>query len=750
MSELQIVPRRQIVQTPMQSDQGISPRFLLGALRRWWKVVLPTALLLAAAGGTTVYLLFEPVYEASALFRIVERRPYLAFETKEDGPSKLFFQTQMELIHTPLVLAPIIERPEIAKVPEIARQVDKVAYLKKQIKVLPVGESELFCIAYANPDAKSAANVVNAVTESYFKLREQTDQDQNQRISELLSQERDARLKEVMRLQGNVRTLAAQAAVEDPFAIRKKDSSPQEKHPLADLESRLIEVQVERTVLDKRIKAAEEAIAAKRKEKGGPDETLSEQEIAMRDAMTERLVEESEGVRRLKAIIAARRTDLAANEQLMVRGKNSPVLDRLRMDIHVDEQSLARLRDEMRPQAKREAELAIMAKQGEMGTSRIQRITDELDKMRSDRVRYGVLEERLQEQCKKQQDSVKQTSGDTLELGFRLDDLARAERVYELIAQRVVEVQTEQEAPTRVKRMQPEALVPSAPVEVFPYRNMAVVLLVCLGLPFALAVAWERMIGRVTDPTMLERQAKLSVLGEIAHLPVRSPAGHGSASARINRELRLFEESIDSLRTSLTLSTELRDMRILAVTSAANREGKTSVVCQLAVSFARATGKQLLLIDGDMRCPDVHSVFGIDLQPGLAKVLSGDCSLEAAIVPSGNDLVDLLPAGKLEVNPHTLLGNGAWPSLLAQIPSRYRYVLIDTPPVLVASEALVLAKAADATLVCVMRDVSRVDQLRRILARLEAAGSQPVGLVLNGVPTKNYSYRWGDYSYVRS
>ena len=679
----------------------------------------------------------------------MERRPYLAFETKEDGPSKLFFQTQMELIHTPLVLAPIIERPEIAKVPEIARQVDKVAYLKKQIKVLPVGESELFCIAYANPDAKSAANVVNAVTESYFKLREQTDQDQNQRISELLSQERDARLKEVMRLQGNVRTLAAQAAVEDPFAIRKKDSSPQEKHPLADLESRLIEVQVERTVLDKRIRRPKRRLPPSGRRREARTRRCRNKKIAMRDAMTERLVEESEGVRRLKAIIAARRTDLAANEQLMVRGKNSPVLDRLRMDIHVDEQSLARLRDEMRPQAKREAELAIMAKQGEMGTSRIQRITDELDKMQSDRVRYGVLEERLQEQCKKQQDSVKQTSGDTLELGFRLDDLARAERVYELIAQRVVEVQTEQERRPGSSECNRRRWCPRA-VEVFPYRNMAVVLLVCLGLPFALAVAWERMIGRVTDPTMLERQAKLSVLGEIAHLPVRSPAGHGSASARINRELRLFEESIDSLRTSLTLSTELRDMRILAVTSAANREGKTSVVCQLAVSFARATGKQLLLIDGDMRCPDVHSVFGIDLQPGLAKVLSGDCSLEAAIVPSGNDLVDLLPAGKLEVNPHTLLGNGAWPSLLAQIPSRYRYVLIDTPPVLVASEALVLAKAADATLVCVMRDVSRVDQLRRILARLEAAGSQPVGLVLNGVPTKNYSYRWGDYSYVRS
>ncbi len=80
MSELQIVPRRQMVHVPVQTDQGISPRFVMAALRRWWKVALPAALLLAAAGGTIVYLLFEPVYEASALFQIEERTPYLAFK----------------------------------------------------------------------------------------------------------------------------------------------------------------------------------------------------------------------------------------------------------------------------------------------------------------------------------------------------------------------------------------------------------------------------------------------------------------------------------------------------------------------------------------------------------------------------------------------------------------------------------------------------------------------------------------------
>jgi tyrosine-protein kinase Etk/Wzc len=86
--------------------------------------------------------------------------------------------------------------------------------------------------------------------------------------------------------------------------------------------------------------------------------------------------------------------------------------------------------------------------------------------------------------------------------------------------------------------------------------------------------------------------------------------------------------------------------------------------------------------------------------------------------------------------------------LLAQIPSFYRYVLIDTPPVLAASEALVLTKGADASLVCAMRDVSRADQIRKAVDRLAASGSRPIGMVLSGVPMTDYSYRWGDYSYT--
>ncbi len=94
------------------------------------------------------------------------------------------------------------------------------------------------------------------------------------------------------------------------------------------------------------------------------------------------------------------------------------------------------------------------------------------------------------------------------------------------------------------------------------------------------------------------------------------------------------------------------------------------------------------------------------------------------------------------------MGNGALRSLLEEVRSLYRYVIIDTPPVLAAGEALVFAKAADASLICTMRDVSRFDQINRAHERLVAANAQPIGVVLNGVPVKQYAYRYGSYGYT--
>ena len=538
MSELQPIRwNKSIARPAAQPEQAMTVQFVLGALRRWWMVAAPIGLLLAAAGGATVYLLFEPVYEAAAWFKIEDRTPFLAFEVKDEGRSKMFFQTQIEMIRSPLVLGPVIKRPEIARLPEIARQPNKVAWLAKQIHVTSVGESELFRVLCAGPDPKDAANVVNAVTESYFKLRDQSDTERNQRIIDLLAQEQNKRSVEVSRLRDNVRNLAKAATGRDPFAGRLELDSSQ-NHPLADLESRLITAQVERTVLEARIKAAEEELEAKRKEGDSSAEEegvqASKQEAAFRNAMVDKIIANSAEVLQQEALIAAKRSRLTEIRNKLAKGKEDPAYVRLANEINGDERALDQLREEMKPQARREADLATIARRIERGTTQIERQREELAKMRSNREACRVMEEMLQERYEQQRKNMEQSSGDTMELGFKRDELVRAEKVFELIAQRALQLQTERGAPARITLMQ-SAEPPGAPVELFPYRNIALVVLASLCLPFALAVLWERVVGRVSNSQLLERQSNLAVLGEIVQLPV--PVGGQLQSTR--RRVRL-------------------------------------------------------------------------------------------------------------------------------------------------------------------------------------------------------------------
>jgi len=220
-------------------------------------------------------------------------------------------------------------------------------------------------------------------------------------------------------------------------------------------------------------------------------------------------------------------------------------------------------------------------------------------------------------------------------------------------------------------------------------------------------------------------------------------------SERSSPDLQLFEECIDGLRTYLTLIQSLKDMRVLAVASSVSGEGKTTLSSQLAISLAKAQGALTLLIDGDIRIPDVHQIFKIDRGPGLVDVLRGEARVEDAIDTSYSESLHLLPAGRLRTSPHQLLCNGEFAQLIDSLKEKYRYIVIDTPPILPASEALLIAQAADATILCVRRDYSRVHQVKEAYSRLQAAGVKTVGAVLNGIPSREYAYHYGSYYYAR-
>jgi capsular exopolysaccharide synthesis family protein len=260
-------------------------------------------------------------------------------------------------------------------------------------------------------------------------------------------------------------------------------------------------------------------------------------------------------------------------------------------------------------------------------------------------------------------------------------------------------------------------------------------------LPFAIIVLWELSQRRICDVTQLSKQTPSTVVREVAKIGTARRLGGG-------KDMRLFEESIDGLRVGLQLNHQSDDnAKVLAVVSAVKGEGKTSVAVQLALSVARATGRPTLLIDGDMRAPDIHEIFELPFGIGLAQVLDDSASVDEAVVTSWSQNVHILPAGRLHKSPHSLIGSGNFEKLLDALRERYSNIIIDTPPILSASEALYIARLADRTVFCTKRNRSRERQVRLAYEHLLAAGVQPGGVVLSAVARRKYSYTYGRYDY---
>jgi succinoglycan biosynthesis transport protein ExoP len=293
--------------------------------------------------------------------------------------------------------------------------------------------------------------------------------------------------------------------------------------------------------------------------------------------------------------------------------------------------------------------------------------------------------------------------------------------------------------------------VPLISLEPIPYKLLSLACLAALVAPLALAVAHESIVRRVNNPEQLTKESWLPVLGEVTRFPARRVAtAQQSLPAAEQRQLLIYTESIDSLRTNLMLTEKLGvpgQTKVIAVCSAASGEGKTSIATSLAMSIADATNQPTLVLDADLRAPDVGKSFDVPTHPGISEVLSGNVEVEKAIHRVGTTQTYVLPAGKHRVNPHHILQGSKIDELLGSLRGKFSTIVIDTPPVLSASESLVYAKAADSVIFCSLADVSRSKQVRVAIDRLQSTGANIVGTVLSGVPFNRYVYRYGMYSH---
>lgn len=198
-----------------------------------------------------------------------------------------------------------------------------------------------------------------------------------------------------------------------------------------------------------------------------------------------------------------------------------------------------------------------------------------------------------------------------------------------------------------------------------------------------------------------------------------------------------YKEAYKSLRANLNFATQNGKVKSILVTSAISAEGKTTVSINLAISLIES-GKKVLLIDADLRNPSVHRHLRVrqDKYFGLSNLLSSGELIGKSIRHMEKYNLDILMSGEIPPNPAELLGNGDFKSILKAVDTSYDYVIIDTPPVGIVSDAAVLSQFVDGVLMVVAQNKSTQNQVLTAKQNLERVNANVIGAILN-----NYDMR---------
>lgn len=296
--------------------------------------------------------------------------------------------------------------------------------------------------------------------------------------------------------------------------------------------------------------------------------------------------------------------------------------------------------------------------------------------------------------------------------------------------------------PVKITLLQ-QALIPFAPSSPNVPLNIALGALVGLALGVGIAVLREALDTRVRNEHDVELITDAPIIGGIAY-----DQGTPQNPLVVKDDPRSpRSESFRTLRTNLQFLNVGQTARSFVVTSSVPGEGKSTSAANLAIAVALA-GKNVIIIDADMRKPKLAEYLGLEGGVGLTDVLVGRAQPNDVIQRWGDTNLYVLPAGKVPPNPSELLGSQAMITLIRGLESSFDTVLFDAPPLLPVTDAAVLAKNTTGALLMVAAGRAHKNQLKGAVAALDSVGAKLAGVVLTMLPTKGPdSYGYSRYGY---
>lgn len=725
---------------PNDGDGGLDIKELLGILRRRKKVILATVLLvtcLAVLAG----LQLTPKYTATALvmidprksnvvdvesviqglgtdastvesqvrlissrfqlerladdlrifddpeFNVALRNPDRTVQMRMAGPLETLVSWMPEswLVATGLAAEPV----EISAADQLSMQHQAtIEAFGDGLKVTPEGRSYVIRIAFTSESSSKAATIVNAVANDYVDMLREEKVDKTKLATEWLAQRLDQLRAEVEVAEAAVERYRADHNINDLNGVTLNEQR------LFDVNQRLSELRADEAGAQAKIEQIRqmrtqgfEAVEAV------PEVLNSVTIINLRDRETELLKEESE----LRSTYGAKHPRIVSIQQ-----EKATLVAKIQAEV-------ARI-------------LKTIENDAEVTASRIKALEREIDT-----VSGGTSLDR--------------------EVAVKLRELERdadaSRNIYNSFLERYKEMADQQELIEADAKVVSTGAPPMQPSTPGPKLFGAVGFTASLMLGTLLALLLERFDNGLRSARQVEQTLGLHALGLVPKLD-RLRRGQRPHQYLLAKPLSAYSESLRAIYTSLQLSNIDDPPRVVLVTSSLPQEGKTTLAVSLC-TFAALSGRKVMLIDGDLRHPNVHRELGGGHENGLIEYLAGERNLDEVTLVNEETGISYLPVKRQTANPTELLGSRRMRELLTALRESYDFIVIDSAPLLGVTDTKLVSQLADKVLFATLWDKTSRDTALNALAHLREARGHVAGVVLTQVDLRRHAqYGYGD------
>jgi len=721
-------------------------------LRDYYRIIIRHIKLIAII---FVVVMVATIYYTARAPRIYESNGKILLELNKQ--TDLFFSTggfgrndlnnQMEVIKSPSVMESAVEKLKRNPVAEnfpILSSDNPSGILAEEIEVSAEREVDIVDVAFKSTNPNEAQAAVNAVMGSYQDESLKYARAEVTSVREFLEKQLDVTSKKLAISEEDLR---AYKIANEVFAL--SEETKEMITNMVEFEAQLSSAQTELQIVDKKLTYLKGELIK-------IDEALGEEMIAISSPVSEQLRQKLIESESQLAIFLTKKGYTENHPQLVsLRDEIENIKRQMKTEIdkilEVDKYSFNPL------DRRQELFTEIIATEVEYQTAN---------------AKVSALETVVEEY------SVRMSGLPDAELELARLERSKAinEQIYSMLVTRYEEAKISEEGKLSNIRIINRATLPEFPVSPKVKMNILIGLLLGLGLGIGAAFLLESLDTKINNLSDVERYVKLPILGTIPDIPldekhltdieermgkekdkgkiqelttiqrqmVARLVPHYSPKSPIAEAYRTFRTNVVSLPAKFP-----GGGRVFLVTSSGPKEGKSTSSSNLAIALSQMRSKTVLL-DCDMRRPMVHNLFMVSRESGLSRYLTTDeIDIHEIIKPSGMDNLDIITAGHVPPNPSELLSSKKMDDLFAKLREEYDYIIVDSPPIIAVTDALILSKKVD-QLVLVIRVNSTereiIEQAKSLLKNIDV---KVAGVVVNGIEVKKYysGYKYYYYYY---